>query len=135
MKSTHEKRNRNRANILSYHLSSPRKGHLKKQFGAELNSALMSTSASLKKLATDSLICKGGGPVTLGFNHSPPLSRRIIKEPLPNWFKMPQVDPYYDTSNPLGHLKSYKSLMTIQGTSDVLLCIAFSTTLCKVALV
>ena len=39
---------------------------------------------------------------------------------------MPQVKPYDESIDPINHLESYKALMTIQGTTDVLLCIDFS---------
>lgn len=54
-----------------------------------------------------------------------------MEEPIPSQFKMPQVDPYDGTSDPLDHHESYKSLMMTQDTFDALLYIAFPTTLCK----
>ena len=46
---------------------------------------------------------------------------------------MPQIDPYDGISDPLDHMENYKALMMIQGASDALLCIAFPTTLRKMA--
>lgn len=41
------------------------------------------------------------------------------------------MDPYDGIMDPMDHLKSYKALMMIQGTTDALLCLAFLTTLRK----
>ena len=60
-----------------------------------------------------------------------PLSRLILDEPIPSRFKMPHVEPYDGSTDPVDHLESYKTLMTIQGAIDALLCIGFSATLRK----
>lgn len=43
----------------------------------------------------------------------PPLSLRVLDEPIPSPFKMPQLDPYDSTMDLLGHLKSYKALIQV----------------------
>ena len=48
-------------------------------------------------------------------------------------FKMPNDEPYEGITDPLDHLESYKALMRIQDTTDVLLYLAFSATLLKSA--
>lgn len=131
MKSTHEKEDQGRTNARSLHLSLP-KDLLKKQFGIEQNNTLTSTSTNSRKLAINSLICKEEDLILLTLT-TPLLSQRIMEEPNPNWFKMPQVDPYNGTSDMLDNLKGYKSLIMIQGTSNALLCITFLATLHKVA--
>ena len=68
-----------------------------------------------------------------GYNAQPPFSQEIQEEPIPNRFRMPQVDPYDGTTDPLDHLESYKALMRVQGATDALLCIAFPATLRKAA--
>ena len=52
-----------------------------------------------------------------------------MKAPISHRFKMPSIELYDGTTDPLDHLEVYKSRMWIQGAIDALLCIAFSTTL------
>ena len=61
----------------------------------------------------------------------PPFSRRIMTESIPRHFKIPQVEPYDGTTDPLDHLGSYKAHMMIQGVSNILYCLAFLDTLKK----
>lgn len=42
-----------------------------------------------------------------------PFSQRIMEEPVPGPFKMPQLKPYDGTTDPLNHLESYKTFMRI----------------------
>ena len=67
----------------------------------------------------------------LGINTSSSFSRRILDEPIPSSFKIPQVEPYDDSSDPLDHLESYKALILLQRVSNALLCVAFLITLRK----
>ena len=67
------------------------------------------------------------------FQTAQPLSRLILDEPIPSRFKMPHVEPYDGSTDPVDHLESYMALMTIQGATDALLCIDFPTTLHKAA--
>ncbi|XP_073110866.1 uncharacterized protein [Elaeis guineensis] len=62
-----------------------------------------------------------------------PLSQLILDKPIPSRFKMPHVEPYDGSTDPVDHLESYKALMTIQGATDALLCIGFPATLRKAA--
>lgn len=55
-----------------------------------------------------------------------------MKEPIPSWFKISQLDPYDGTINLLDYLESYKAFMQIQDTTDTLLYLAFPATLCKI---
>lgn len=52
-----------------------------------------------------------------------------MEEPISRRFKMPQLEPYNGTTDPLDHLESYKALIKIQSTFDALLYIAFLATL------
>lgn len=54
-----------------------------------------------------------------------------MKESIPNWFKIPHLDPYDGTTDLMEYLESYKALMIIQGTTDTLLCLAFPAILRK----
>ena len=43
------------------------------------------------------------------------------------------MEPYDGSTDPIGHLESYKALMMIQGTTNALLCIGFPMIIQKVA--
>ena len=49
--------------------------------------------------------------------------------PLPHKFRMPQIDSYDGVKDPLNHLKTFKTLMHLQGVADEIMCRAFPTTL------
>lgn len=57
-----------------------------------------------------------------------------MKEMILPYFKIPQLEHYNGTSDPLDHLDSYNTYMMIQDASDALHCLAFSTILKKVAM-
>ena len=42
---------------------------------------------------------------------------------------MPQIDSYNEVKDPLDHLKTFKTLMHLQGVADEIMCRAFPTTL------
>ena len=75
----------------------------------------------------------GSASEPAGYDARPPFSQEIQAEPIPHRFRMPQVDPYDGTTNPLDHLESYRTLMRVQGATDALLCIAFHATIRKAA--
>ena len=68
-----------------------------------------------------------------GYDTRPPFTKRILRETIPRHFKIPQVEPYDGTTDPLDHMGSFKAHMMIQGASDALYCLAFPTTLKKAA--
>ncbi|XP_065631179.1 uncharacterized protein LOC136068227 [Quercus suber] len=49
--------------------------------------------------------------------------------PLPHKFRMPHIDSYDGVNDPLDHLKTFKTLMHLQGVADEIMCRAFPTTL------
>ena len=49
--------------------------------------------------------------------------------PLPQKFRMPQIDSYDGVKDPLDHLETFKTLMHLQGVPDEIMCRAFLTTL------
>ena len=49
--------------------------------------------------------------------------------PLPQKFRMPQIESYDEVKNPLNHLETFKTLMHLQGVPDKIMCRAFPTTL------
>jgi len=58
-----------------------------------------------------------------------PFTAFVISFPLPRKFRMPQMDSYDGSKDPLDHLKSFKTLMHLQGVVDKIMCKAFPTTL------
>ena len=48
---------------------------------------------------------------------------------LPPKFRIPQVENYDGSKDPLDHLESFKTLMHLQGIPDEIMCRAFPTTL------
>ena len=67
----------------------------------------------------------------LGFNTDTPFIKKIMSKLLPPRFKMLQLEPHDRTANPMDHLKNFKSLMLLQGTTDATLCRVFLSTLRK----
>lgn len=59
----------------------------------------------------------------------PPLSRRILDEPIPDHFKVPRMEPYSGATDPTDHLSAFKTRMMVQKASNALYCIAFPATL------
>ncbi|GFY91230.1 hypothetical protein Acr_07g0014260 [Actinidia rufa] len=60
----------------------------------------------------------------------PPFTERILRARISSKFKLPaQLGIYEGKIDPMDHLDSYKSLMSLQGCSDEIMCKAFSATL------
>ena len=53
----------------------------------------------------------------------------VTSFPIPPKFRIPQVESYYGSKDPLDHLESFKTLMHLQGVADEIMCRAFLTTL------
>ena len=51
-----------------------------------------------------------------------PFTTPITSFPLPPKFRMPQVEAYDESNDPLGHLESFKTLMHLQGVVDEIMC-------------
>ncbi|GFS37316.1 hypothetical protein Acr_00g0051350 [Actinidia rufa] len=59
-----------------------------------------------------------------------PFTRRVMRARISLKFKLPaQLGVYEGKTDPMDHLGSYKSLMSLQGCSDEVMCEAFSATL------
>ena len=67
----------------------------------------------------DDLVNRTDSPFTTSVNSFPLLSK----------FHMPQIDSYNGVKDPLDHLKTFKTLMHLQGVADAIMCRAFPTTL------
>src|SRR5262249_4320645 len=62
-----------------------------------------------------------------------PLSDHILEAPLPSHFRMPHIEAYDGSSDPLDHLHTFQDLMLLQGAPDPILCRAFPATFRKAA--
>ena len=58
-----------------------------------------------------------------------PFTTSVISFSLPPKFRMPQMENYNRSMDPLDHLESFKTLMYLQGVPDEIMCRAFPTTL------
>ena len=58
-----------------------------------------------------------------------PFMAPITLFPLPPKFRMPQLESYDGSKDPLNHLESFKTLMPLQGVADEIMCKAFPTML------
>ena len=58
-----------------------------------------------------------------------PFTASITLFPLSSKFRMPQVEAYDGSKDPLDHLEYFKTLMHLQGVANEIMCWAFPTTL------
>ena len=58
-----------------------------------------------------------------------PFTALVTSFPLPLKFRMPQVETYDGSKDPLDHLESFKTLVHLQGVVDEIMCWAFPTVL------
>ena len=58
-----------------------------------------------------------------------PFIESVNSFPLPHKFRMLKIDSYNGVKDPLDHLKTFKTLMHLQGVADEIMCRAFPTTL------
>ncbi|XP_058220272.1 uncharacterized protein LOC131330637 [Rhododendron vialii] len=62
-------------------------------------------------------------------NTDSPFTPKVMGLPLPMKFKMPQLEMFNGSMDPLDHLETYKSLMRLQAVPDEVMCRAFPVTL------
>ena len=67
----------------------------------------------------DDLVNRTDSPFTIPVNSCP----------LPQKFRMPQIESYNRVKDPLNHLETFKTLMHLQGVPNEIMCRAFPTTL------
>ncbi|KAH7861533.1 hypothetical protein Vadar_027462 [Vaccinium darrowii] len=75
---------------------------------------------------------RGKAPTTveeLVQNTDSPFTPEVMREPLQQKFKMPHLDAFSGTTDPLDHLETYKNLMMLQEVLDKIMCRAFLVTL------
>uniref|UniRef100_A0A2N9H3I6 Retrotransposon gag domain-containing protein n=1 Tax=Fagus sylvatica TaxID=28930 RepID=A0A2N9H3I6_FAGSY len=58
-----------------------------------------------------------------------PFMEAVISFSLPSKFRMPSLETFDETKDPLDHLESFKTMMCLQGVLDEIMCRAFPTTL------
>ena len=58
-----------------------------------------------------------------------PFTALVTSFPLTLKFRMPQVETYDGSKDPLDHLESFKTLVHLQGVVDEIMCWAFPTVL------
>ena len=63
----------------------------------------------------DDLVNRTDSPFTVPINSCP----------LPQKFRMPQIESYDGVKDPLDHLETFKTLMHLQGVPDEIMCRAF----------
>ena len=64
-------------------------------------------------------------PYELDFNAASAFTSKIMEQPIPPRFKMPQTKLYDGSADPLDHLEAFKALMLLHGANDGMLCRAF----------
>ncbi|GFY98627.1 hypothetical protein Acr_13g0000280 [Actinidia rufa] len=94
-----------------------------------------STSQKIRDLDArlDAINIGTNAPVTVDAlvrQTDPPFTKRVLRARISSKFKLPtQLGIYEGKTDPMDHLDSYKSLMSLQGCSDEIMCKAFSATL------
>ena len=63
-----------------------------------------------------------------------PFTTGVLHFPLPAKFRMPQIETFDGTKDPIGHLNTYKNQMELHGYQDSIRCRAFAITLKGLAL-
>ena len=58
-----------------------------------------------------------------------PFTAEVLHFPLPTKFRMPQIEAFDGTKDPVNHLNTYKNQMELHGYQDLVRCRAFAITL------
>ena len=58
-----------------------------------------------------------------------PFTTEVLNRPLPSKFRLPQLESYDGSKDPLDHTESFKTLMLLQMTPNEVMCRAFPKTL------
>ena len=77
-------------------------------------------------------VIKGRAPDTMDTlvqQTESPFAPEVLRYPLPTKFRMPQLEAFDDTKDPVDHLNTYKNQMELHGYPDPVRCRAFATTL------
>ena len=57
-----------------------------------------------------------------------PFTAEVLYFPLPAKFRMPQIEAFDGTKDPVDHLNTYKNKMELHGYQDLIRCRAFAIT-------
>lgn len=68
-------------------------------------------------LCNEALIQDGG----FGLNANLPINTKIMYKPIPSYFKISQLEAYEGSTNLIDHLKSFRALMFLYGTTNGIL--------------
>ena len=66
---------------------------------------------------------------TLVQQTEPPFTAEVLHFPLPAKFRMPQIESFDGTKDPIDHINIYKNQMELHGYQDPVRCRAFAITL------
>lgn len=58
-----------------------------------------------------------------------PFTPKVMDQPLPEKFKLPQMEMFNDSKDLLDHLEAYKTHMNLQAALDKIMCWAFPMTI------
>ena len=75
---------------------------------------------------------KGRAPVSMDAlvqQNESPFTAGVLHFPLPAKFRMPQIETFDGTKDPIDHLNTYKNQMELHGYQDPIQCRAFAITL------
>ncbi|GFY87963.1 hypothetical protein Acr_05g0016020 [Actinidia rufa] len=103
--------------------------------GDQIETRNKSTSRKIRDLHTriDAINTGTNAPITVDTlirQTEPPFTERVLRARISSKFKLPaQLGMYEGKTDPMDHLDSYKSLMSLQDCSDEVMCKAFSATL------
>ncbi|GFZ17254.1 hypothetical protein Acr_26g0005240 [Actinidia rufa] len=107
---------------------SPRRGDHTKARDKSTSQRIRDLDARLDAINTGT-----NAPVTVDIlvrQTDPPFTERVLGARISSKFKLPtQLGIYEGKTDPMDHLDSYKSVMSLQGCSDEVMCKAFSATL------
>ena len=59
----------------------------------------------------------------------PPFTASVVECPLPPKFRLPQLEFYDGTKDPLDHIGAFKTILNLQQTSDEVICKSLPATL------
>ncbi|GFY87779.1 hypothetical protein Acr_05g0014180 [Actinidia rufa] len=128
-------RHSNRSGDRSHNVSTERARDRHRAPNGRTRARDKSTSQKIRDLDArlDAINTGTNAPITVDAlvrQTDPPFTERVLRTQISSKFKLPtQLGIYEGKTDPMDHLVSYKSLMSLQGCSDKVMCKAFSATL------